>query len=273
MSNARFGLRTKSGQISSLIQSSSFDAYTLAFISAAGITDSTQQSAINTMVVDLKSNSIWNKLYAIYPFVGGTSNSHKYNLKNALDTDAAFRLVFSGGWIHSSTGATPNGVNSFANTFLNANTTLQLNSTSIHYYSRTSTGDSATEMGVDAGGVAPFLIIATKQSSVDYSTAFSAATGATAQASSLGLFSVSRTASNAYARYKNGTSYLSASTASTSKPNNTIYIGARNQNGTAAQYTTYQCAFSAVADGLTAGEMTTFYNIIQAYQTTLGRQV
>ncbi len=44
-----------------------------AFITAAGITDATQQSAINTLVTDLKGYGIWTKMKAIYPFVGGTS--------------------------------------------------------------------------------------------------------------------------------------------------------------------------------------------------------
>ena len=65
-----------------------------AFITAASITDPTQQSAINQLVVDLKGYSIWTKMSAIYPMVGGTASSHKFNLKDPRDLDAAFRLVF-----------------------------------------------------------------------------------------------------------------------------------------------------------------------------------
>ena len=63
---------------------SGFDADAQAFITAASITDPTQQSAINTLVVNLKSYGIWNQMFAIYPFVGGTAASHKWNLKNPL---------------------------------------------------------------------------------------------------------------------------------------------------------------------------------------------
>jgi hypothetical protein len=75
-----------------------------AFITAAAITDPTQQTAINTLVVDLKGYGIWTKSKALYPFVGGTASQHKFNLKDPRDLDAAFRLVFTGGWTHSSNG-------------------------------------------------------------------------------------------------------------------------------------------------------------------------
>ena len=108
-----------------------------AFISAAGITDATQISAINNLVVGMKSDGIWTKMKAIYPFVGGTATAHKWNLKDPRDLDAAFRLVFNGGWTHSSTGATPNGTNGYADTKFNANTNLTNGNFHLSFYSRT----------------------------------------------------------------------------------------------------------------------------------------
>ena len=60
-----------------------------AFITAAAITDPTQQSAINTLVVDLKGYSIWTKFKAIYPVVGGIASSHAVNLK----TPGTYNLI------------------------------------------------------------------------------------------------------------------------------------------------------------------------------------
>jgi len=48
------------------------DADAQAFITAANITNTTQQSAIDTLVKSLKTANIWTKMKAIYPFVGGT---------------------------------------------------------------------------------------------------------------------------------------------------------------------------------------------------------
>jgi hypothetical protein len=67
-----------------------------AFLTATGITDPTITSAIDTLVLDLKAASLWTKMKALYPFVGGTSTTHKYNLVDPADTDAAFRLTFNG---------------------------------------------------------------------------------------------------------------------------------------------------------------------------------
>ena len=96
-----------------------YDPDAQAFFTASGLTGATNLSAINQLVIDLKGFGIWTKMKAIYPFIGGTASLHKWNLKNPLDTDAAFRLVFNGGWTHSSTGALPNGTNAYANTFYN----------------------------------------------------------------------------------------------------------------------------------------------------------
>lgn len=39
------------------------------------------EESINELVKDLKSNNLWDKMKAIYPFVGGTVSSHRFNLK------------------------------------------------------------------------------------------------------------------------------------------------------------------------------------------------
>jgi hypothetical protein len=76
------------------------DPDAIAFIAAAGITDLVQKAAITTLVLQLKSDAIWSKFQAIYPLVGGTAFTHKFNLINPLDTNAAFRLhIF--GWRYS----------------------------------------------------------------------------------------------------------------------------------------------------------------------------
>ena len=68
-----------------------YDPDAQAFITAAGITDNTQKSAINTLVLDMKGFGIWTKMKAIYPFVGGTATTHKFNLKNPLDTSTLYK--------------------------------------------------------------------------------------------------------------------------------------------------------------------------------------
>ena len=57
------------------------DADAQAFITAAAITDPTQQTAINNLVVGMKADGTWTKMKAIYPFVGGTASTTNTTLK------------------------------------------------------------------------------------------------------------------------------------------------------------------------------------------------
>ena len=94
-----------------------FDPDAGAFINVTGI-GGIQAVAINNLVNELKTAGLWNGLLAIYPMVGGTAYTHKFNLKNPQDTNAAYRLSFAGGWTHNSSGAKPDGVSgTYADTF------------------------------------------------------------------------------------------------------------------------------------------------------------
>ena len=94
------------------------DTDSAAFITAAGLTNSTHINSVRRLVSALKYEGLWTKLKAVYPFVGGSAAAHKFNLKDARDVNEAYRLTFNGGWTHDSTGALPNGTNGWANTNL-----------------------------------------------------------------------------------------------------------------------------------------------------------
>lgn len=251
---------------------SSVDADAQAFITAAAITNPTQQNAINTLVVDLKGYSIWTKFKAIYPIVGGSAASHKWNLKDPRDLDAAFRLTFATGWTHASTGMTP--TNSFANTFLAPSTNLSLNSTHISGYLRTNLQFSGPIISAeDAGTYNNGLYIWTRQSSNQYSVRINdnGLSGvASAPADIRGLHIATRTASNIKKYRLNNTELFNSNESSTGLNTSSIYLGASRNN---ANYNGNQLAFASIGNGLTDTEAANFYTAVQAYQTTLGRQV
>lgn len=118
-----------------------YDAASTAFFTSSGITDVTQKIAINNLVVGLKADGLWTNIKAIYPFVGGTASTHKWNLKDPRDLDAAYRLTFSGGWTHNANGITGNGVNSYADMYTGS-------AFSIGVYSRVSTVGTFLAAGV-----------------------------------------------------------------------------------------------------------------------------
>ena len=239
-----------------------------AFITAASITNTTQQSAINQLVVDLKGYSIWSKFSAIYPFVGGTASAHKFNLKDPRDLDAAYRLVFSGGWTHSSNGSTPNGTNGYANTKFATNLFNSANDFGIGSYTRTNT-TSGAEMGVFNPDK---RYIGSNLTNFAY---FGIGTGflSGANTDSKAFWQVHRTSASVVKVLKNGSVFLSGTTGAGTLNTREIYIGALNDNGTGNFYTAKQIAFASIGDGLTDAEAGNFYTAVQAFQTALNRNI
>lgn len=253
-----------------------FDADAQAFITAAGLTNPTQQNAINTLVLSLKANNIWTKMKAIYPFVGGTATTHKFNLKNPLDTNAAFRLVFTGGWTHSANGATPNGVNAYADTFLVPNTILTQNSTHVSYYSRINSNLTEIEIGAANGPNAADnkLVLEIRTANVTYYNINSTTTYIShADTDSRAFYIANRTAPNVVNGWRNSSKLATGSVASTTPSTANVYLGAFNRIGSVVFYSTKQCAFSSIGDGLTDTDAGNLYTAVQAFNTTLGRQV
>jgi hypothetical protein len=246
-----------------------------AFITAAAITDPTQQSAINTLVVDLKGYSIWTKMEALYPIVGGSASSHKFNLKNPLDTNGAFRLDFLGGWIHSSTGALPNGTNAYARTYLIPSTTLSLNNSHLSFYSLTNaTGSKNNSSMGSVNGLSSYHSILLKDNTNNASFVIDKGNASFVNTNSTGFYIASRTANNSLKAYKNNSLVATDTTTITalSNPFN-IFIGATNSMNTPELFDLKRCAFASIGDGLTDAEALNFYTAVQAFQTTLGRQL
>lgn len=246
----------------------STDADAQAFITAAGITDATQQSAINTLVTDLKGYSIWTKMKTIYPFVGGTSGTHKWNLKDPRDLDAAYRLVFTGGWTHSSNGALPNGTNGYADTKLVASGTLALNSTSIGVYSRTNTDVLSPAIGNVTGAASGESSLWLRFGNTTYLRVNGSTASTQANSDSRGLFIANRVNSTQVQLQIRGTQYTS-SNASNSLYTNPFQLGGVNPNN----FDNKQLAFAFIGDGLTSQNMTDLNTAVVAFQTALSRNV
>jgi hypothetical protein len=253
-----------------------FDADAQAFITAAAITDNTQKNAINNLVINLKAAGIWSKMKAVYPFVGGTAATHKFNLKNPADTNAAFRLSFIGGWTHTATGALPNGTNAYANTFLDTQNDLSLNSGHFSFYSRTNLPTAAIR--IDMGALRPspdsYSDLNSSNSNLTYFRFNNGvAYDSVASANSTGFYIGSRTASNIIKTYKNGSTVLSGTAVSSSTSNIDIYIGAVNSNGSPLYYANRECALASIGDSLTDTEALVFNQIVEGYQYELSRNI
>ena len=251
-------------------------ALTTAWITATGETDTTIISALNTLETDLTTYGLTAKIKALYPFVGGTASKHKFNFMDARDLDVAYRLTFYGGGTHSSTGYLPNGTNAYGDTNFNQTTNFTSTSNaSIGCYLRTNNADIRADMGAgDSGNSAKGMLIYSSFAGTYYGCAMGDTFIATAPVNldSRGLYVVSRSA-GVQSLHKRGNTTINVSeTEAVGTPiNETIWVG----GGTVDPYgySTRETAFNFIGDSLTQTNIDNFYTAIQAFQTTLGRNV
>ena len=252
----------------------SFDAAAIAFFTAAGITDATQKSAINTLVTDLKSSTygnLWTNVFTgmpIHPFVGGTAGSNAVNLRNPGTND----ITFSGGWTHSTSGARPNGTTGFASDGFLPSVGQTLNNCGFSLYSGTNNTTSGFDIGCTDGvrqsrlagyfsGIIPLADI----------SGVNVQTGGTR---SDGFFSIVNVSHVLDISYQNGAEIKrTAGGGPVGLPTVAMYYGAFNNNGTAANFSNRSIRFGAKHTSLTAQQAADLYTIVQRFQTTLGRNV
>jgi hypothetical protein len=241
-----------------------------AFITAASITDPTQQSAINQLVVDLKGYSIWTKMKALYPFCGGSASSHKFNLKDPRDLDAAFRLTFVGGLTHSATGVKGNGTNGYFRTYLLANTDLPQDNNASGAYIRTNVAEDTIDYGfISSSGhtlstrlVGNLLRVRNFGNTPDISNL-----------DSRGFYQNTRRNSSQFT-FTKGTTKTSNSVSSVSTISNVESYGLACNFSGPALYSSREIAFHYYANSsLSDTELDNMNTAVQAFQTALSRNV
>jgi hypothetical protein len=206
------------------------------------------------------------------------SNQFKFNLVNPVDSDAAFRLVFNGGWTHSSNGATPNGTNGYADTkFIPSSNFTSNNNISLGYYTRNFASGGITltgEMGSANSGLGNgvYLIIYYNVTGQSVNRVASNTSQLFSISPIAGFYSLSRTTSANFKYFRNNILLDTPAITSSGRTSNSMWIGGVNY-GTSAEYGQGQCAFSFIGDGLTDTEAANLYTAVQNYQTSLSRQV
>ena len=257
-------------------QLAGFDADAQAFFdrvtTAGGSLSATEKLAVNQLVLDMKSYSIWSKMKAIYPMVGASSAACAQNLKSS-----SFTGTFNGGVTYASTGVTFNGSTGYMNTNFAPASNLTLSSGHNSVYLRTNLAISNT--------VAFGVEISTSQRMVLFPYAFgvgwisdlfdnSTSRISSSSGPSTGFIVASRASSSSHKLFRNSTQLASSTSATTGTlPTLNYYIGGFNANGTPSFFSTNQIAFYSLGDGLTDTEASNFYTAVNAFQVSLSRNV
>lgn len=236
-------------------------------VSAAGGTlSATEQSAIITLVEQMKTNGIWDKMKAIYPMVGASAAACAQNLKSSSYTG-----TFNGVVTFASTGITSNGISGYMDTGIIPLLDLSLNNVHLSFYSRTNNVGNFSEMGAN-NGLNNRLQLTFKFATTNFNAMNNNVTQSSYSGTSSGLFAASRISPLQFKSFINGIPSTIIST-SQNLSNKEIVLLATNNDGIKNQWSTRQCAFASIGDGLTDTEASNLYTAVQAFQTTLSRQV
>lgn len=247
------------------------DADANAFILAAGITNNTEKTAICTLVTDLKTASLWSKFHAIYPFVGSSSSSCSYNLKNP----AAFQITFVGSSTFNTNGFTPDGSTGYGNTGYVPSAQMVEYDTHLSVFDQNDTVGSKFEIGFYDGSSSIIEIVPRYIGDTFYTRAYTILGGVIAASSgdSRGLWLSSITSSSSLINYRNGSIFTTsiAPTAGLAGLSGALFIGALNVSGSGFGFSDRTQIITTIGSGLTGGEAATMYTIFNAFKTTLGR--
>jgi len=252
----------------------SFDADAQAFFdrvtTAGGTLSTTEKNATNQLVLDMKTAGIWSSMKAVYPMVGASAAACAQNLKSS-----SFTGTFSSGWTFASTGVTPNGTSAYMDTNFNMLTDyISTSNASIGAYIRTNTGSGTYDMGAGANvSVSNGMLIMPSLGGTFYGSAMGGLMFET-NANTQGFYCMNRDGGSQY-MYKRGNITINKSAVSAvgSISSLTIYIGSSNSSQSNYKFSNRETAFNFIGDKLTQTEVSNFYTAVQAFQTTLARQV
>ena len=247
------------------------DADATAFLSAgrANIADATQRKAVNTLVLALKANSIWNKFHSIYPFIGGNSTAHSKNL-----IADSLNIAWGGAPTHDANGVTGDGTSAYGNTGLKWSAVSGQNNCSGYVYCKTITpttsgqffgavGTSSSRFGIYPTGPTNIACTGPNWNSIG-------TIAASAGSDFRKHFALNRSASNASQLIVEATSY-SNSGVSLNACDANIYLLAQDSTGTANAFSNATLGLAAFGQSLTTGEWTTFRGIVDTFQAALAR--
>lgn len=240
------------------------------FIDATAITDTIIQNAIDVAVVALKDNGLWSRIYAWYPFVGGSASTHKFNVKDSRDTDDALRLTFFGGITHDANGITGNGSTGYADTHFNMlSGGIYRENFGMSQYVRNSgwsgyahgITDSSSFIGMYRSGTDLYYFV--------YGDTSVVGTVATATK----LLTQQRSASNLTTLYRSGSSVATSTGTTQAFINQTMYLLGRNTLGSALGLSTANLASTLIHKAFSDAEVATLNTIIETFETSLSRNV
>lgn len=241
---------------------------------AGGTISANKKIAASRVFSRMKSEGIYNDFYAFYLPMGGTAATNKFNAKNPIDSNAAFRLLFVGGFTHTENAIVPNGVNTYANTYFTPSVHGLATDTAISYYSLTDSAGVYIEMGVSgiggSSGVGQYYIAPNISGASIRAVNSTGNTAGLGVVGTKGLFTACRTDALTMQLYKNATLVFNDSSLPITVSDKPMYMCGRNINNASFTPTNRACAFGAIWRNATPTNVAKLNTIITDYLTEIG---
>jgi hypothetical protein len=239
--------------------------------------NNTTSSALNDLVIGLKTNNLWDKMVAIYPITGTLSHyGSSYNLKN-ISLDSNDWTLSNSGISLGTKGIIYGGGSGGASSIIYKALSDTFTSNNFHMSMYVSGGTLANHHGGVGKGIYAVGNNAITHLSLS-STVKQYNNISVTQSSTTGYFVASSLTQNKLFRNGSliGTASLSATMSDCYKGTNINGSGGLPRIGIAAdqgvaQWTNIQTGFITFGYGLTDDEVSTLSTLVLNYQTALGR--
>lgn len=229
-----------------------------------------QRAKQNQIIIDLKSSGAWNLLDFFYVFAtDGDLNFAKINWK----TPTLFEATSVGSIAFTpNQGFAGNGSNSYLTTnFIpstnGVNFTQNNASYGIYCFDNVLSGSGVVEMGSENTGGNSAYIQVRGTSNAYAGRCNDAANLSSTNTTSVGLSSITRTASNARALYKNGVQLTSDAQASQARTSFAMFLGCLNTNGSTFGFSTKKMSVAFAGSGNI--NQLNVYNALNTYINSL----
>lgn len=242
-------------------------AWVNAVVAASGTVSATQKGYVDTLIKSLKSGGVWTLLDRCFIFASENSQQATIDLVNlATATNNGATFTANQGWAgNGSTTYLDSGFN------LSTGTNFTQNNSHFSEWRRTTSAVATTRCsGALDGGATNGTYISTQAAlgQINGGTGTQIAISGGAES---GHFLIVRTSSSAVASYLSGTSQATGSSdTSFAGLNQTYWIGGRNFGGSINQAHDAQSLALTFGASLTSGQVTTLYNALNAYKTSVG---
>lgn len=253
------------------------DDWVVRVVAAGGTVPAATKTAAATFVTAAKAHGYWTKLNRINLFAGGELTACLIPLKVGGGSAAEQNVgPFVSGDYTQATGLTGNGTTKYLRTNLNPGGTLVANDTHIAVYSRRGTADAGIH-GSQTAASASFTFQCPQGAGLLISEQYNTTNGAGhiegAIAAPYGLCIGSRTAAGSHKIYKAGTQIATNAGSGGGLPGGDVWIFALSNSGAPFGINSGPLAGYSVGAGLTGANVTDYTADLQAFQTSLGRQV